>query len=49
LSERTTKVVIMIVLIMLFFQPIFSESTYVNTPAASDLGLIYLSRMYEQG
>jgi hypothetical protein len=36
LSERTTKIVIILVLLMLFFQPVFTVETYVDTPAASD-------------
>lgn len=36
LSERTTKVVIIIVLVMLFFQPVFSSDTYTSDPGESD-------------
>ena len=46
LSERTTKIVIMIVLIMLFFQPIFESETYSILPASSDQALLFVADMY---
>lgn len=48
LSERTTKVVIILVLIMLFFQPIFSQDTYQNQPTGVDQGLNYLRDIYDK-
>lgn len=39
LSEITTKRVIVLVLIMLFSQPIFSVSTYMQDPNSYDYGL----------
>lgn len=39
LSEITTKRVIVLVLIMLFSQPIFSVSTYMTEPNSYDYGL----------
>lgn len=47
LSERTTKIVIIIVLIMLFVQPIFSNDTYQDTPSSSDQTLLFLSDIYD--
>lgn len=48
LSERTTKVVILIVLIMLFVQPIFSSDTYSDEPTATDQGLVFLTDIYNK-
>lgn len=48
LSERTTKVVIIIVLAMLFFQPIFSSDTYVADPTASDQSMLVLKDIFEK-
>lgn len=39
LSEITTRRVIVLVLIMLFSQPIFSVSTYMQEPNSYDYGL----------
>jgi hypothetical protein len=36
LSDRTTKIVIILVLLMLFAQPAFDTSSYLNTPGAAD-------------
>ena len=47
LSERTTKIVIMIVLIMLFTQPIFQVKTYQELPTSSDKALVLLSNIYD--
>ena len=47
LSERTTKIVIMIVLIMLFTQSIFQVKTYQELPTSSDQALVYLSNIYD--
>lgn len=49
LSERTTKVVIMIVLIMLFVQPAFQNDSYVSDPTAADQGIKYLIDIYDNG
>ena len=42
LSEITTKRVIILVLIMLFSQPIFSVSTYMQEPNSYDYGLLLI-------
>jgi len=49
LSERTTKIVIILVLLMLFFQPLFDASTFLNYPAMTDQGLLFLIDMYQSG
>ena len=46
LSERTTKIVIILVLLMLFFQPVFSVETYQQIPCATDQGLKHLVDLY---
>jgi hypothetical protein len=46
LSERTTKIVIILVLVMLFFQPVFDVGTYVTPPSYADQGLLYLIDVY---
>jgi hypothetical protein len=47
LSERTTKIVIIIVLIMLFVQPAFSADSYVDTPTSSDQSLLFVKDIYD--
>jgi Fe2+ transport system protein B len=49
LSERTTKIVIILVLLMLFFQPVFTVDTYVDTPPATDQGLKHLVDVFQSG
>jgi hypothetical protein len=39
LSEKTTKIVIILVLVMLFLLPLFQQSTYYSDPTSQDLGL----------
>ena len=46
LSERTTKIVIILVLVMLFFQSIFQVDTFMQTPAATDQGVKNLVELY---
>lgn len=47
LSERITKIVIIIVLIMLFSQPLFTVKTFIELPGSSDSGLMYIRDYYD--
>jgi hypothetical protein len=42
LSEKTTKIVIILVLVMLFLLPLFQQSTYYSDPTSQDLGLSWV-------
>ena len=44
LSEKNTKVVIILILTMLFLLPLFNNDTYINEPTFDDL-LIILDKM----
>jgi len=44
LSEKNTKVVIILILTMLFLLPLFNNDTYINEPTFDDL-LIILNKM----
>ena len=46
LSERTTKIVIILVLLMLFCQQLFKTDTYSDSTTYSDFALIHLTDMY---
>jgi hypothetical protein len=48
LSERTTKIVIILVLVMLFALQLFQIETYVQTDYIHDIGLQQLRNMYEK-
>lgn len=47
LSARTTQVVIILVLIMLFCQPLFSLDTYYISPTSTDQGIIFMRDIYD--
>lgn len=46
LSDRTTKIVIIIVLVMLFSQQGFDPNTYIDSPNYSDQAIIHMIDMY---
>lgn len=49
LSDRTTKIVIILVLLMLFAQPAFDTSSYLNTPGAADQSVKTMVDAYQSG
>ena len=49
LSDRTTKIVIILVLLMLFAQPAFDTYSYLITPAASDQSIKTMIDAYQSG
>jgi len=50
LSERTTKIVIMLVLVMLFLLPVFNIDTYdLEASTIHDVGLKIIKNIYYSG
>lgn len=49
LTERTTKIVIILVLTLLFILPLFQDTTYFTTPTQEDWGLKYIRGIYDTG
>ena len=46
LSEKTTKTVIILILLMLFLLPLFQESTYIDAHSSFEKGLYHLIHVY---
>ena len=49
LTDRMTKIVIILVLTLLFLLPLFQEDTWFNVPIQEDLGLKVLVDVYNSG
>ena len=49
LTERTTKIVIILVLTLLFLLPLFQQDTWFNIPVQEDYGLKVLVDVYNSG
>jgi len=47
LSNRITQVVIILVLVMLFCQPLFSLDTYFVTASKTDQGIMFMRDIYD--
>ncbi len=49
LSERTTRTVVMLVLVLLFLLPVFQLETWVTTQTTFETGLLHLRDMHDKG
>lgn len=47
LSARTTQVVIILVLVMLFCQPLFSLDTYYVSATSTDQGIMFMRDIFD--